>query len=67
MKTYKVKISDSADGGHVETVEIKVDNIGVDPMGHLILARGSPPQPEIVRVFAPGRWRECELVDAAAK
>ena len=68
MKTYKVKfVVLEADGGQVETVEIKADHIGVDPTGHLILARGVPPQPEIIRVFAPGRWRECELVEAATK
>ena len=66
MKTYKVKFGKKGATGHVETVEIKADHIGVDPTGNLILARGLPPQPEIIRVFASGRWRECELVEGAA-
>ena len=67
MKTYKVKFGDQADGGHVQTTEIKAEHFGVDPTGHLIFARGALPKPETLRVFAPGRWRECELVEDAAE
>jgi len=67
MKTYKVTFTERTDGGHVQTTEVKAEHFGVDPAGHLIFARGALPKPETLRVFAPGRWRECELVEGTVE